>query len=155
MPVRSELPPYNQSIAAALLRARESVMTPVRQVLRSRDITEQQWRVMRVLQEMGPLETTRVAVEALILGPSATRILRDLVRRKMIIRSNTPSDGRRFIFSLTAQGRSILHELDRPLSDAIKQIHDAFDKNRLDSLIMELQALARSLDAVTDRQLSR
>ena len=59
-PVGAPLPSTQRSLAFALLRAREKVMTPIRAMLAEAGITEQQWRVLRVLDEFGPLEASKV-----------------------------------------------------------------------------------------------
>ena len=53
-----ELPSIARSLPIALLRAREKVMAPFREMLSRTDITEQQWRVLRILSEFGPQDST-------------------------------------------------------------------------------------------------
>ena len=67
----------------SLLRAREMVMTHFRPMLARHRVTEQQWRVIRVLHEQSPLGATEVAERASILGPSLTRIIKALESRKL------------------------------------------------------------------------
>ena len=50
-----------RALPIALLEAREAVMSRFRPMLATHDITEQQWRVLRVLAEAGPLEATELA----------------------------------------------------------------------------------------------
>ena len=64
-----------RSLPIALLRARETVMHRFRPLLASHDLTEQQWRVIRVLGETSPLDASDVAERACILAPSLTRII--------------------------------------------------------------------------------
>jgi hypothetical protein len=47
---------FDQSLPMALLRARETAMSFFRPMLHGHGLTEQQWRVIRVLQEYGDLE---------------------------------------------------------------------------------------------------
>lgn len=60
-----------RTLPIALLRAREAVMERFRPVLNSHDITEQQWRVIRVLQEHGATDASKLAELACILPPLA------------------------------------------------------------------------------------
>ena len=48
--------PTDRSLPIALLRAREKVMEPVREILAHSNISEQKWRVLRVVDEAGPVE---------------------------------------------------------------------------------------------------
>ncbi len=68
------------------------------------DVTEQQWRVLRVLAEAGKLDATDVAKPASILAPSLTRIIRALEDRKLIRRLKDQVDGRRVILEISSSG---------------------------------------------------
>lgn len=62
-----------RSLPIALLRAREAMMQHFRPMLAVHDLTEQQWRVLRVLAESGAKDATQLAELAQILGPSLSR----------------------------------------------------------------------------------
>jgi len=85
-------------------------MGPVRNMLSSVDITEQQWRVLRVLQENGNMEPTRIAEEACLLLPSLTRILQKLEEKNMIQRDPDTKDRRKQIVRITPAGERIIEE---------------------------------------------
>ncbi|MGL4281189.1 MAG: MarR family transcriptional regulator, partial [Albidovulum sp.] len=70
-----------RTLPIALLRAREAVMERFRPLLAAHDISEQQWRVMRVLQEAGESDATQLSRAANVLAPSLTRMLRTLEAR--------------------------------------------------------------------------
>ena len=99
-----KLLPYRKSLAGTLLAAREAVMGPIRPMLRDADVTEQQWRVLRVLDNAGPMEPTALSEAALLYPPSVARILRDLVERGLVSRSAHPTDRRRAVLSLSPAG---------------------------------------------------
>lgn len=80
------LPRYTESIAGSLLAAREAVMAPIRPHLRASNVTEQQWRVLRVLADATSLDARGIAEAALLYAPTVTRILKELGERKLIIR---------------------------------------------------------------------
>ena len=92
---------YSQSLAGTLLAAREAVMAPIRPLLRAVNITEQQWRVLRVLADVNALDASAIAEQALLYAPTVSRILRELVDRGLIMRAIDPNDGRRSIISIT------------------------------------------------------
>ena len=58
-----------RSLPIALLRAREQVMVPIRAMLAESGVTEQKWRVLRVLEETGEIEPTVIASEACLHLP--------------------------------------------------------------------------------------
>lgn len=106
----SDLPKTSRSLPIALLRARERVMGPIRNMLADAGVTEQQWRVLRVLKEEGPQEPTRIADRACLLLPSLTRILQKLEGKDLIQRRAHPEDKRRQIVDITAKGEKIIQE---------------------------------------------
>ncbi|MCE8544606.1 homoprotocatechuate degradation operon regulator HpaR [Ruegeria pomeroyi] len=106
----SDLPNTSRSLPIALLRARERVMRPVRAILMDVGITEQQWRVLRVLEEEGPQDPTRIADGACLLLPSLTRILQKLEEKQLISRQPDPDDGRKQIVNITANGTRIIRD---------------------------------------------
>jgi homoprotocatechuate degradation regulator HpaR len=70
----------HRNLPRLLLQARESLMVRTRPSLREHGLSDQQWRVLRVLGEHGTVETGRVAREAYILGPSLTGVLARMER---------------------------------------------------------------------------
>ena len=69
-----KLPPTTRSLPIALMRARESVMAPIRDMLSETGLSEQQWRVLRVLAEQGEMDSHSLAERACLLFPSLTRM---------------------------------------------------------------------------------
>ena len=97
-------PFVHRNLPRLLLQAREAVMAHTRPSLREHALSDQQWRVLRVLGEHGAVETGRVAREAFILGPSLTGVLARMERDGLIRRERDPADQRRTVVEATAQG---------------------------------------------------
>lgn len=72
---KKNLPTTQRSLPMALLRARENVMSPIRAMLGDFGLTEQQWRLLRVLSESGPLEATILANRAALLLPDRKSVV--------------------------------------------------------------------------------
>lgn len=98
-----------RSLPIALLRARETVMGPIREMLSQSNINEQKWRVLRVLDERGPTELTQVAKDACLLLPSLTRIIRAMEEEGLASRRTDPDDRRKSIAAITDTGRALIH----------------------------------------------
>ncbi|MDQ6437484.1 homoprotocatechuate degradation operon regulator HpaR [Mesorhizobium sp. LHD-90] len=125
----------------ALLRAREVVMARFRPMLARHDITEQQWRVLRVLAEAGPLEATELAARASILPPSLTRIIRAMEERKFITRNKVKGDGRRAKLAISSTGLALIEELAPEriaIYDAIERRYGVEQHERLLDLLESL-----------------
>lgn len=93
-------------------------------MLERHGVTEQQWRVIRVVAEAGALDASEVAKRAAILAPSLTRIIRTLEQRKLVKRKRDEQDGRRILLALAPAG-------DKLLSNAIPEsiaAHQALER---------------------------
>lgn len=127
------------------MRAREAVMQYFRPHHRRHGVTEQQWRVLRVLYRSGELETTELARQALLLAPSLTRILRDLEAARMINRHWLESDLRRSVISISPAGVALLAKV-APLSEAsFAEITRLYGEARLGELFRLLNELEQAL----------
>jgi homoprotocatechuate degradation regulator HpaR len=136
---------FSRSLPMALLRARESVMRHFRPSLRAHGLTEQQWRILRALSSHGEIEVTELAVVAYLLGPSLSRILRDLEARRLIKRRLVKSDLRRSIVAITNSGVKLI-EAVAPSSEAIyAEIARRFGARKLADLQDMLYLLEGSL----------
>lgn len=143
-----KLPPFEQSLAAIVLGAKEAVIAPMRPKLREYDITEPQWRVMRVLNDRGATDATCLSDVSLLHGPSVTRILKDLEERKLVVRKPDANDRRRSLVALTAEGRRIVKEISRDVLRVMREYSERFGAERLDRLLNELRALSAAIKGV-------
>ena len=139
-------PFIHRNLPRLLLQARESVMAHTRPGLREYGLSDQQWRVLRVLGEHGVLETGRVAREALILGPSLTGMLSRMARDGLIERTQDPADQRRMVVGLTTQGRKTVAKLAHLIEAHYALMEQSLGKQKL----AQLYAL---LDAVIDMKI--
>jgi homoprotocatechuate degradation regulator HpaR len=106
----NKLPSTKRSLPIALIRAREGVMAPIRDMLAETGITEQQWRVLRVLAEFGPLDTSTLADRASLLFPSLTRIAQTMRTKGLITQTRDENDRRRQMIAITPAGQKIIDD---------------------------------------------
>ncbi|CAD0184454.1 HTH-type transcriptional regulator MhqR [Ruegeria sp. THAF57] len=116
-------------------------MGPIRKMLSDAGVTEQQWRVLRVLQEEGPQEPTRIAERACLLLPSLTRILQKLEAKGLIRRRVNPGDKRRQIVEVTAQGERIIQDNIEVMIRLAEEIKDQLGQKRHEALLDLLNEL--------------
>ena len=105
-----KLPSTSRSLPIALIRAREGVMAPIRDMLAETGITEQQWRVLRVLSEHGALDATTLADRASLLFPSLTRIATTMRTKGLITPTRDKVDRRRQFIEITGDGQKIIND---------------------------------------------
>jgi homoprotocatechuate degradation regulator HpaR len=141
LPIRQ----FSRSLPMSLLRAREAVMRQFRPALRRHDLTEQQWRILRALTAVEAIEVTELARVAFLLGPSLSRILRDLEARRLIERKAANADLRRAMVSISPKGLRLI-EAVAPGSEAIyAEITRRYGARKLAELQAMLHALEESL----------
>lgn len=131
-----------RSLAIGLLRAREAVMSHFRPILAAHDVTEQQWRVIRVLYEGGQLDATELADKASILAPSLTRMIRSLEERGFITKHKDDADGRRVLLQITAAGQAIVEDVMPESQKVYADIDARFGVERIEKLLDMLEELA-------------
>ena len=105
-----QLPSTRRSLPIALMRSREKVMAPIRDMLRASGLTEQQWRVLRILSEFGPQDFTEIARQACLLMPSLSRIIRSLAQNGLVIRASDAKDRRRQTVVISPAGQHLIDD---------------------------------------------
>lgn len=104
------LPSTVRSLPIALIRAREGVMSPIREMLSETGITEQQWRVLRVLSEYGRMDTKTLADRSSLLFPSLTRMAAAMREKGLVTQTRDVKDRRRQFVDITPAGQKIIDD---------------------------------------------
>ncbi|GAB3657698.1 homoprotocatechuate degradation operon regulator HpaR [Ramlibacter alkalitolerans] len=124
----------HRNLPRLLLQARESLMARTRPSLREHGLSDQQWRVLRVLGEHGTLETGRVAREATILGPSLTGVLARMERDGLIRRERDPADQRRTVVEATPKGLKMVDRMATAVEVHYQWLEQSLGKQKLAQL---------------------
>jgi homoprotocatechuate degradation regulator HpaR len=127
-------PFVHRNLPRLLLQAREAVMAHTRPSLRQHALSDQQWRVLRVLGENGTVETGRVAREAFILGPSLTGVLTRMERDGLISRARDPADQRCTVVEATKRGRALVGKLSQTIEAHYNWMEKTLGKEKLSQL---------------------
>lgn len=85
-------------------------MAPIRDMLAETGITEQQWRILRVLSEHGSLDSTTLADRASLLFPSLTRIATKMREKGLITQTRDEVDRRRQLIEITETGQKFIDD---------------------------------------------
>lgn len=133
------------SLPMSLLRAREAVMSGFRPILTREALTEQQWRVIRVLREAGSLDITALAERCQILPPSMTGILKRLEARGLTRRAPNASDQRSSLVSLTPDAEALYGRVAPELEACYAEIERKFGVERTAQLYALLAGLEKAL----------
>ena len=138
MPTQSK----HASINIGLIQAREALMTQFRPILNQANITDQQWRIIRLLAENGTLDFQDLANKACILRPSLTGILTRLEKAGMAVRLKPSNDQRRVFLKLTQEGEKLYQSIGEKVDERYDAIENVFSKEKLEKLKELLTVLA-------------
>jgi DNA-binding MarR family transcriptional regulator len=86
---------FSRSLPMMLYRTLDTVMPRFRRIFSDFGITEQQWRVLRVLWEHDAVTINRLAELTLIPAPSLVGVVDRLERNELVIRQRSQADRRK------------------------------------------------------------
>ncbi|MCH9852590.1 MAG: MarR family transcriptional regulator [Alphaproteobacteria bacterium] len=124
-----------QSLPISLLRTRELIMSDIRPILQKYDLTEQQWRFLRVVTETENADASFIAHKACLHAPSVTRILRNLIERGYVQSHVSANDKRRVIIKPTAKAHKIITAVLRETNLAFEQLRQIIGAKRWKNLV--------------------
>jgi homoprotocatechuate degradation regulator HpaR len=143
-----EAAPEERALPVSLLRAREAVMQHMRPILRAHGFTEQQWRVLRSLDQVKPLDKTTLAARSTLMMPSLLRILKDLEQMGLLRPVPSLSNPRLSRIALTAKGANVVEKGSRDLAVMSRIVRDQIGGGTVDELLKLLRMVESRLVAL-------
>ncbi|HET7757218.1 MAG TPA: homoprotocatechuate degradation operon regulator HpaR [Steroidobacteraceae bacterium] len=104
-PISTKL--HHRNLPLLLLQARERVISHFRPILNANGVTEQQWRIVRVLYEEPALEPREIVELCRISSPSMAGVLARMQQLGLVTRRRVDRDQRRVHVSLTPRARAL------------------------------------------------
>ena len=109
---------FDNSLPMILNRSLDAVMPAFRELFARYDLTDQQWRVLRVLWASEKVTSAELSKRTLLPGPSLVGIIDRLEKRDLVTRVRSVVDRRVVYVLATAKGRALNLEVS-PHVDAI------------------------------------
>jgi homoprotocatechuate degradation regulator HpaR len=129
---------FSGSLPMMLYRAIDVVMPRFRSIFKEVGLTEQQWRVLRVLWEIEEISHNELSELTLISPPSLVGVLDRLRTLQLVERRRSARDRRIVYVASTQQGRDLREQLLPAVQQAYFELRDAVDddvwRNLLDGL---------------------
>jgi homoprotocatechuate degradation regulator HpaR len=122
------------------LKARENLMAHFRPILNHFGLTEQQWRVLRALDEYGKLEPWEMCDLCQIHSSSMAGVLARMEDTGLIQRARVADDQRRVIVTLAPKGDKLIREMAPLIDQQYHQIEQAYGKRIFDDLFRALES---------------
>ncbi len=107
----ADVRPYSRSLPLQLMRARELLMQRFRPHFTRNKLTDQQWRILRILVENRSLEILDLSARCCMQPASLSRILPKMKKDGIITRTVNPKDQRRVSVSLTEKGYRLFQRI--------------------------------------------
>ena len=137
----------HRNLPLLMLQAREHVIARFRPILNTSGMTEQQWRIVRLLLDSGPLEPRQISELCRISSPSLAGVLARMEGLGLLKRRGFKTDQRRLLVSLTprsrALARSMAPQIDATYRSIEKTLGPALSALLTDTLDRVIESLAR------------
>jgi len=137
-----------RSLPLLLLQTREAVMNHFRPLLREHGVSEQQWRVIRALQDGGPMEMGRLANICSLHGPSLTGMLNRMDEAGFVTRRRFEDDQRKWIVALTLKAEALFEDMRAGMKQQYALIEHKLGSGALAQLYATLDAVVERLGGV-------
>ena len=115
----NEVPAFSTSLTMQMYKALDAIMPEYRNLFYKYDLTEQQWRILRVLWTENNITVAQLSKITLLPAPSLVGILDRLVKKNLLIRNRSDKDRRQVQISLTTKGQ----ELQQLVAPSVLAIH--------------------------------
>ena len=135
------VPQFSHSLPMLLYAAIDVVMPRFRQIFKEFGLTEQQWRILRVLWDIEEVSHSDLARLTLIPAPSLVGIVDRLTKMQLVERRRSGLDRRVVLVATTEQGRALRDQLLPPVQQSYFELRDSIDDDTWRALIDGLDAI--------------
>jgi len=135
------VPQFSHSLPMLLYAAIDAVMPRFRQIFKEFGLTEQQWRVLRVLWDIEEISHSDLARIALIPAPSLVGVVDRLNRMQLVERRQSGLDRRVVLIATTKQGRELREQIMPAVQQSYFELRDSIDDSTWRALIDGLEDL--------------
>ena len=133
---------FSQSLPMVLYRTLDAVMPRFRKIFNEFGLTEQQWRVLRVLWDEEALTFNRLAALTLIPPPSLVGIVDRMERAELVTRQRSEADRRKVNVVPTSQGVALEDEIMPHVARAYAELKQSVDPQTWEQVVRGLNAIA-------------
>jgi homoprotocatechuate degradation regulator HpaR len=136
----------HRNLPLLMLRAREQVIGRFRPLLNAHGITEQQWRIVRVLLEAGALEPREIGGLCRLSSPSLAGVLARMEEIGLVTRKRLAHDQRRVRVSLTRKSRALAARMAPQIEAVYARVERLLGKEFCEHLYSALDSVIAKLE---------
>ena len=126
-----------EEVFVALQRTADQLMRPMESLLKKYGLSPTQYNALRILRGAGEtgLACNEIAERMITRDPDITRLMARLQRMGLIKRDRSHADRRMVITRITAKGRELTAQLDRPVRETGRRLIGKLGPKKLRSLL--------------------
>ena len=143
---------FDRSLPMVLYRALDGVMPGYRALFAQHGLTEQQWRVLRVIWTDRNVTSRALSRRTLISAPSLVSIIDRLEGKGLVNRVRSVSDRRAVHVVATAEGRALQERVMPEVAAVDAALRERVSAAEWDAMEATLRKLAAADDAKSDTQ---
>ena len=133
---------FSGSLPMTLYRTLDAVMPRFRKIFNDFGLTEQQWRVLRVLWEYEAVTINRLAELTLIPAPSLVGVVDRLERDELVTRQRSQADRRKVNVVLIARGVELEDQVMPRVAKTYAELKLSVDSDTWDAVLGGLQEIS-------------
>jgi len=134
---------FSQSLPMLLYRALDAVMPRFRVIFKEFGLTEQQWRVLRVLWEHDIVPFSQLVELTLIPAPSLVGVIDRLSKNGLVARRRSKTDRRQVSVYATGQGSDLEGKVRPRVERAYAELQIEVGTKEWQRLVDSLEQLAQ------------
>lgn len=142
----TDIPEFSQSLPMLLNATLDSIMPAYRDLFARHNLTEQQWRVLRVLWSEQGVTAADLSRQTLLSAPSLVGILDRLEGKQLIARVRSTTDRREVHIVTTAMGRELRNQIMPSVGSIHDDIRSRVSTQEWDSMVATLAKLSTNAD---------
>jgi len=132
---------FKNSFPMMLQQTFDSIIPEYRKVFKQHDITEQQWRILRVLWETDNCTTKVLSQDTLLPSPSLVGIIDRMKKKDLVSRTRSTEDRRKVYVKLTTKGHSLQAEIAPKIDEIYLNIENCCDAESWKIMITTMQKI--------------
>ena len=133
---------FSHSLPMMLYRTLDAIMPKFRQIFREFGLTEQQWRVLRVLWEQGATTSRELSRFTLIPAPSLVGIIDRLAANGLVVRTRSELDRRNVFIETTDEGQKLEAKVRPRVDEAYANLRATVSTDHWNELMAGLERLS-------------
>lgn len=112
---------------------------------RENGFTNLNMNAIQLIQQHKSITMSALATELMVLRPAATRIVNDLIRKKLIRRETDPTDRRLIRLSVDPQAHQVFAQVHAEVMEVLTRVLSKMTETESDALIIGLEALVKAI----------